>query len=71
VVSYRSDGIPSIEELIKLLERYTVREVRYEDYKYVLSSFGLVFRQCQAPPENTIRLDSSRVQRVIPRTYNG
>jgi adenine-specific DNA methylase len=40
VVSYRSDGIPSIEELIKLLGMYknTVKEVRYKNYKYVLSN---------------------------------
>lgn len=40
VVSYRSDGIPSIVELIKLLERYKdrVKDVRYKDYKYVLSN---------------------------------
>ncbi len=40
VVSYRSDGIPSVEKLIKLLEKYknTVKWVRYGDYKYVLSN---------------------------------
>jgi len=40
VVSYRSDGIPSIGELTRLLEKYksTVREVRYGEYKYVLSN---------------------------------
>jgi adenine-specific DNA methylase len=40
VVSYRSDGIPSIEELRRLLEKYKhkVRIVRYGDYKYVLSN---------------------------------
>ena len=40
VVSYRSDGIPSIEELTRLLEKYksTVKEVRYGEYKYVLSN---------------------------------
>ncbi|MCW3130305.1 MAG: DNA adenine methylase [Methanophagales archaeon] len=40
VVSYRSDGIPSIESLKRILKRYkpVVREVRYGDYKYVLSN---------------------------------
>lgn len=40
VVSYRSDGIPSIEELEALLENYKddVKEVRYTSYKYVLSN---------------------------------
>lgn len=40
VVSYRSDGIPSISELERLLERYKgeVKEVRYKEYKYVLSN---------------------------------
>lgn len=40
VVSYRSDGIPSIEELARLLKRYknTIKEVRYGEYKYVLSN---------------------------------
>ncbi|MBA5942815.1 MAG: hypothetical protein H0M93_05815 [Methanophagales archaeon] len=40
VVSYRSDGIPSIENLTGILEKYKpiVREARYESYKYVLSN---------------------------------
>jgi len=40
VVSYRSDGIPPINDLIMLLERYKddVNEVRFENYKYVLSN---------------------------------
>ena len=40
VVSYRSDGIPSISELERLLEKYKskVKEVRYKEYKYVLSN---------------------------------
>ncbi len=40
VVSYRSDGIPSIDELVALLEKYKgdVKEIRYTNYKYVLST---------------------------------
>lgn len=40
VVSYRSDGIPSIEELEDLLCRYkrTVHEIKRKDYKYALST---------------------------------
>lgn len=39
VVSYRADGIPSIEELMDMLKRYKreVRRVAAMDYKYVLS----------------------------------
>ena len=39
VVSYRSDGIPSEAELIRLLARYKsdVRVERYRNYQYVLS----------------------------------
>jgi len=39
VVSYRSDGIPSIDELIGLLKKYKhdVHTIRRKDYKYVLS----------------------------------
>jgi len=39
VVSYRSDGIPSSEELIKLLKKYKshVTVIKSENYKYVLS----------------------------------
>jgi len=39
VVSYRSDGIPSIEELKNLLKKYKshVEEIRHKNYKYVLS----------------------------------
>jgi len=39
VVSYRSDGIPSIEELIKILKKYKprVEEIKRKNYKYVLS----------------------------------
>jgi len=39
VVSYRSDGIPSIEELKDLLKKYksSVEEIRHKNYKYVLS----------------------------------
>lgn len=42
VVSYRSDGLPSAEELTALLKRYkpTVRVGRYGQYKYVLSTNG-------------------------------
>lgn len=40
VVSYRSDGIPSEEELVKLLKsiKRNVRSVRFGRYKYVLST---------------------------------
>jgi len=40
VVSYRSDGIPSIEELITLLKKYKprVEELKRKNYKYVLST---------------------------------
>lgn len=39
VVSYRSDGIPSVSELEKTLGKYktNIREVMRQDYKYVLS----------------------------------
>ena len=40
VVSYRSDGIPSITDLKSILRKYkpVVREERYSGYKYVLSN---------------------------------
>lgn len=40
VVSYRSDGIPSEEELVSLLKKYkhTVSVVHFGQYKYVLST---------------------------------
>lgn len=40
VVSYRADGIPSIEELENLLRKYkpTVQEIKRKNYKYVLSA---------------------------------
>jgi len=40
VVSYRSDGIPSIEELVNLLKKYksNVEELKRKSYKYVLSN---------------------------------
>ncbi len=39
VVSYRDDGIPTIEELVKMLEQYKKNiEVRKLEYKYVLSN---------------------------------
>ncbi len=40
VVSYRADGIPSIEELESLLRKYkpTVEEIKRKNYKYVLST---------------------------------
>lgn len=40
VVSYRSDGIPSITELAALLKKYKseVEELKRKDYKYVLST---------------------------------
>jgi DNA adenine methylase/adenine-specific DNA-methyltransferase len=39
VISYRSDGIPSIEELKGLLKKYKshVAEIKHKNYKYVLS----------------------------------
>lgn len=40
VISYRSDGIPSVDELIALLKKYkpNVEELRRKNYKYVLSA---------------------------------
>jgi len=40
VISYRSDGIPSIEELEDLLSKYkrTIHEIKRKDYKYALST---------------------------------
>jgi len=40
VVSYRSDGIPSPEELIKTMKKYKedVQEIKRKNYKYVLST---------------------------------
>ena len=40
VISYRSDGIPSIDELIDTLRQYkrTIHEIKRKDYKYVLST---------------------------------
>ncbi|MBI3585470.1 MAG: DNA adenine methylase [Nitrospinae bacterium] len=40
VISYRSDGIPSIEELKSLLKKYKsdVKELKRKSYKYVLSN---------------------------------
>jgi adenine-specific DNA-methyltransferase len=40
VVSYRSDGIPTEDELVELLLRYkrSVRVVHYGQYKYALST---------------------------------
>lgn len=40
VISYRSDGIPSINELVSLLKKYksNVEEVKRKKYKYVLSN---------------------------------
>lgn len=40
VISYRSDGIPSIKQLIALLKKYksSVEEVKRKNYKYVLST---------------------------------
>jgi len=42
VVSYRSDGIPSIDELVEILRRYKskVQVERYGQYKYALSTNG-------------------------------
>lgn len=43
VISYRSDGIPSIDELIDILKKYkrTIHEIKRKDYKYALSTNGL------------------------------
>ena len=40
VVSYRADGIPSIDELVYLLKKYKsqVEETKRKNYKYVLST---------------------------------
>ena len=40
VVSYRSDGIPSINELVKIVAQYkkNFKVVSYQNYKYVLST---------------------------------
>lgn len=40
VVSYRSDGIPSIEELENLMKKYkpSIEELKRKNYKYVLSN---------------------------------
>jgi len=40
VISYRSDGIPSIDELADILRRYkrSIHEIKRKDYKYVLST---------------------------------
>lgn len=39
VVSYRQDGIPSIDELVAMLKKHEKKvSVRFEDYKYVLST---------------------------------
>ena len=39
VVSYRDDGTPTIDELVKMLRKYKKSiEVRKLDYKYVLSN---------------------------------
>lgn len=40
VVSYRSDGIPAIEEIENLMRKYktNIEELKRKDYKYVLSS---------------------------------
>ncbi len=40
VVSYRADGIPSLEELENLLKKYKpdVEELKRKNYKYVLSN---------------------------------
>ncbi len=39
-VSYRSDGIPSIDELKDIMQKYknNVNEVKFKNYKYVLSN---------------------------------
>ena len=40
VISYRADGIPSIEELLNLLKKYkqNAKELKRKNYKYVLST---------------------------------
>jgi adenine-specific DNA methylase len=42
VISYRSDGIPSEDELVSIVSRYKpdVRVIHYGQYKYVLSTNG-------------------------------
>jgi adenine-specific DNA methylase len=41
-VSYRSDGIPSVEELIRILRRHKakIRIEHFGQYKYALSTNG-------------------------------
>ena len=41
-ISYRSDGIPAIEELYKIIKQFkkNVRILYFGDYKYVLSHNG-------------------------------
>jgi len=40
VISYRSDGIPSVEALVNLLKKYkrNIQEIKRKNYKYVLST---------------------------------
>lgn len=40
VISYRNDGIPTEEELIRILKKYktNIREIKSKDYKYALSN---------------------------------
>jgi len=40
VISYRSDGIPTVEELVTLLKKYkqNIQEIKRKNYKYVLST---------------------------------
>jgi len=40
IISYRSDGIPSVEELVSLLKKYkqNIQEIKRKNYKYVLST---------------------------------
>ena len=40
VVSYRSDGIPSVDELIKIVKRFkkNYKLFTFKNYKYVLST---------------------------------
>lgn len=44
VVSYRSDGIPSIEELTGMLKKYknTIHQIKRKNYKYALSTNELM-----------------------------
>ena len=39
VISYRDDGIPSIGQLVEILQKHGKKvDIKYYDYKYVLSN---------------------------------